>query len=416
MESAILQSVDATILDNGLTVVVESMPEVQSAAFTLLIPAGSASDPPGQSGLAAVLSDWMCRGAGNRDNRAFSAELDRLGVQLSQSVTAEHLVLNGACLADKLEPALALIADMAICPQLAEEEFAASVVAALHERTSLEDEPRQKVMLELVRRCYASPWGQPPEGELEDLEGLEADAVRRHFQRFVRPGGAILGVAGRVAPHQAVRFAEAAFGRWTGGASPVPVTGCRGEAVAHLTAESTQTHMGVAFPAVPYRHSEYFAAWAAVSVLSGGTSSRLFTEIREKRGLCYSVYATLGTLRHEAAVLCYAGTSNDRAQQTLEVLIDELLRLRQGITDEELSRSKALAKSALVMQQESTSARAGAIARDWYHLGRVLLLDDVQQRIEALTPDDVLTYVQNHPPVDRTVVTIGPAPLAVPPS
>lgn len=414
-DKKLLQSVDAKVLDNGLTVVVESMPEVQSASFALLIPAGSACDPPGQGGIGSVLCDWMSRGAGTRDNRTYSAELDRLGLQHGQTVASEHLIITGSCLAENLPAALEITADMVLCPQLTDEEFPAAVASVIHELDALEDDPRQKVMHELVRRCYAAPWGQPPEGSLAELEELTPEAVRAHYRQFIRPGGAILGIAGRVTPTAATRWAEAAFGEWQPGSAPTPLTGSRGPQVAHVPADSAQTHIGVAFPAVPYGHPDYYAAWAAVTVLSGGTSSRLFTEVREKRGLCYAVYAMLGTLRHEAAVLCYAGTSPDRAQQTLEVLLKELWRLTEGIRPEELSRSQALAKSALVMQQESTAAQAGSIARDWYHLGRVTSLDEVQQRIEALTPQDVLSYLRQHPPVDLTVVTIGPAPLEVPP-
>lgn len=408
-----MQPVASTVLDHGLTVVVETMPEVRSAAYSLLLPGGSASDPYQQSGLASVLCEWMTRGAGHRDSRTLSADLDRLGVQHGQTVTPSHLVFNGACLADKLSPALALTADIVCRPQLIDDEFEASVTGIVHELTALEDEPRQKVMLELIRRCYPAPWGQPPEGALADLEQLTPDVVRAQFARCVRPQGAILGVAGRVTLNDVLPAVHSAFSEWADGAAPTIQDGPRGAPVTHLAAESAQTHIGVAFPSVPYRHPDYFAAWAAVSVLSGGMSSRLFTEIREKRGLCYAVYATLSTLRDVGAVLCYAGTTNERAQQTFDVLIEELLRLRDGVGDDELRRSQALAKSALVMQQESSSARAGSIARDWYHLGRVTTLDEIQSRIEALTPADVVDYINRCPPVDRTVVTIGPTPLSV---
>src|SRR5581483_9427285 len=114
-------------LDNGLTVVVETMPDVQSAAFSLLVPAGSACDPSGGSGMASVLCDWMTRGAAQRDNREISMELDRLGVQHGQTVSSAHLNLSGACLADNLAPALALTADMVCRPQLVDAEFEPSV-------------------------------------------------------------------------------------------------------------------------------------------------------------------------------------------------------------------------------------------------------------------------------------------------
>lgn len=404
-------SVRSTRLDNGLTVIVETLPEVQSTAFSLWVPAGSAYDPVGGSGTASVLCDWMTRGAGNRDNRAYSLALDSLGFQHQEQVSASQMSFGGVCLPEKLNGALQLTGDMVRSPQLVDEEFEPSISSIMHELQAIEDEPRQKVMLELVRRCYPSPWNQPPEGAVDDVESLTPELVRAHFRRTICPQNAILGIAGRVQFDDVIVGVQGAFGEWSSPAAATLHAGPRGERFAHIEAESQQTQIGLAFPAVAYRDPDYYAAWAAVSVLSGGMSSRLFTEVREKRGLVYSVYATHSTLRDSGAILCYAGTTNERAQETLDVMLTELARLREGISPEELKRSQALAKSALVMQQESSSSRAGAIARDWYHLGRVKTLDEIQQRIAALTPEQVVDYVTRYPLTDPTIVTIGPNPL-----
>lgn len=404
-------SVRSTRLDNGLTLIVETLPEVQSTAFSLWVPAGSAYDPVGGSGTASVLCDWMTRGAGNRDNRAYSLALDSLGFQHQEQVSASQMSFGGVCLPEKLNGALQLTGDMVRSPQLVDEEFEPSISSIMHELQAIEDEPRQKVMLELVRRCYPSPWNQPPEGAAGDVESLTPNVVRDHFRRTICPQNAILGIAGRVEFDDVIVGVQGAFGEWQSPAAATLQAGPRGERFAHIEAESQQTQIGLAFPAVAYRDPDYYAAWAAVSVLSGGMSSRLFTEVREKRGLVYSVYATHSTLRDSGAILCYAGTTNERAQETLDVMLTELARLREGISPEELKRSQALAKSALVMQQESSSSRAGAIARDWYHLGRVKTLDEIQQRIAALTPEQVVDYVTRYPLTDPTIVTIGPNPL-----
>jgi predicted Zn-dependent peptidase len=401
-------------LENGLTVVVETLPEVRSAAYALLVPAGSAWDPPGHNGIASTLCDWMTRGAGDLGNRDFSIAVDRLGLQHNQNVSASHLSFTGACLREHLEGALELTAAMVVRPQCRDEEFEPSIASVLFELQALEDEPRQKVMLELIRRCYPQPWNQPPEGAVADVEALTPEIVRAHGRRLLHPNETILGIAGNISFEAGVALARRTFGDWSPGTLQALELGPRGNRREHMAAEAQQTQIGVAFPAVPYRHPDYYAAWAAVGVLSGGMSARLFTEVREKRGLCYSVYATLSTLREEGAVLCYAGTTNERAQETLDVLLEELARLEQGIADDELRRAKALAQSSLVMQQESASARAGSIARDWYHLGRVVPVDEVQQRIAALTPPDLVDYVRRHPLRDGVVVTIGPQPLQVP--
>jgi predicted Zn-dependent peptidase len=143
-------------------------------------------------------------------------------------------------------------------------------------------------------------------------------------------------------------------------------------------------------------------------------SARLFTEVREKRGLCYSVYATLSTLKHEARVLAYAGTTAERAQETLDVTLRELQRLGEGISEDELHRCKARAKSSLIMAQESTLSRSSSIASDWFHLGRVTTLAEVRDRIEALTVDTVLDYVHRYPAGDFTILTLGPERLQMP--
>ncbi len=155
-------------------------------------------------------------------------------------------------------------------------------------------------------------------------------------------------------------------------------------------------------------------AWSAVGVLSSGMSSRLFTEVREKRGLCYTVSASLQTQLQRARVLCYAGTTAERAQETLDVTFAELVRLREGVEPSELDRLKARIKSGLIMQQESTSARSGAIARDWYHLGRVRPLEEVSELVDALTSADINEFLTNHPPADFTFATLGPAALVLP--
>ena len=143
-------------------------------------------------------------------------------------------------------------------------------------------------------------------------------------------------------------------------------------------------------------------------------SSRLFTEVREKRGLCYTVSASLQTQLERARVLCYAGTTAERAQETLDVTYAELLRLRDGVLQHELDRLKARIKSGLIMQQESTSARSGSIARDWYHLGRVRTLDELGKLIDNLTAADINEFLQSHPPGDFTFATLGPQPLELP--
>lgn len=400
--------------DNGLVLVAEPMPWLESAAFTLLVPAGAVYDPPQREGLAAFTCEMVLRGAGPRNSRQFVDALDNLGVERGESVGDAHMAFSGATLSTSLHTALEIYADVLRRPHLPADQVEASRQVCLQELQAVEDEPHQKVMLEVRRRAYPDPWGRPSQGNRESIESITHDDVAANFARLFRPGGAILGVAGRFDFDELVKHVGRLLEDWEPAEVELPAEEPFEDTTPHLHHETEQTHIGIAYPSVPYRDPEYFRAWGAVGALSGGMSARLFTEVREKRGLCYTVYATYHTLRDRGAVFCYSGTSASRAQETLDVLLAELQRLEQGIEEHELKRMKARIKSSLIMQQESSTSRSSAVARDWYHLGRVRPLDELSAIIDALDCAGINGYLAKNPPRQFTIVTLGPEPLEVP--
>ncbi len=400
-------------LPNGLTIVIERMPDVKSAALAILVPMGVIHEPSGANGTSAALCDLITRGAGERDSRALSMAFDMLGVQRSENVGWNFISLQAAMLADNLGEVLPLYADIIRRPLLPESELPAVLMGVEHSLRAIEDEPQRRVIIELRKACYPDPWGRPSDGDLAELPNVTLDAICNLYQQGARANDSIIGIAGNLDPEAVIRQIEDLFGDMPTGTghdvAPVqPRTG-----TFHLPADSTQTHIGIAYNAVPYGHPDYYPAWAAVNVLSGGSSSRLFTEVREKRGLCYSVYATLNSLKEHGSVLAYAGTTNERAQETLDCCLAEMRRIGDGIDHAELSRCKARAKSSLVMQQESTMSRANSIARDWFHLGRIQTLDEIHHEIEGITVDVVQDYVSRHPARDFTILSVGGKPLNV---
>jgi predicted Zn-dependent peptidase len=309
---------------------------------------------------------------------------------------------------------LGLFADMLRRPHLPSDQLEAGRNVCLQELRTIDDEPSHKLMIELRRRRYPDPWGRSSHGDEPSLRAVKIDDVRRFYERHYRPGGTILAVAGNFDWQRLVDLVGQLFGDWQPGEVGEPASTNGRPLENHISFQSTQSHVGIAYPTIPYKHPDYFQAWAAVGVLSSGSSSRLFTEVRERRGLCYTVYASLHTQRDRASVLCYAGTTNERAQETLDVTIQELRRLGEGIEQSELDRLKARIKSALIMQQESTSARSGALARDWYHLNRARSLDEVSALVDQLSAASINAFLSKNPPRDLLVVTLGPEPLEVP--
>ena len=408
------QSLFSATLDNGIVLVGESLPGLESASIAFHTPAGAVHDGPGRCGLATLSGEMMLRGAGARTSREIVEALEGAGVQWSQAVSTSHASFAGAMVARQLPEALPIYADILRRPRLEADEFESARQMVLQNLAGTEDDPAHRTMSALRQLHYPSPWGMPSEGISAEVEALDLDAVRKFVAAHVQPAGTIIAIAGRIDWSDFVRRAEALFGDWAVGPAPVVRTGPRGPRVRHVPHDSQQTHIALAWSAPPYRSDESYEATAALAILGGGSSARLFTEVRERRGLCYSVSAGYQTLRDHAAAVCYSGTSAARAQETLDVMLAEIARLPGSLQAEELDRVKARAKSGLVMQQESSAARAGAIARQWYHLGAVRPLADELARYDRITVGGIEAWLAANPVRDLSVVSLGREPLEVP--
>jgi predicted Zn-dependent peptidase len=401
------------VFPNGLVLLAQPMRWLQSAAFSFLVPAGCVNEPDQRLGLATFTCEMTLRGAGPRDNRQFVVDLDNLGVEHHASVSSTRAAYGGATLAENLPAALAIFADVLRRPRLPAEELEPCRQNVLQSLRSVDDEPSEKVMIELRRRHFADPWGRSSLGELEAIEAIGLPEIEDFFQRQFQPRGAILGVAGHVEWDPLKELVSGLLGDW----KPAPTAEVKERPAQggylHVPFDSAQTHIGIAYASAPYRHADYFNAWGAVGALGGGMSSRLFTEVRERRGLCYSVYAGYHTLRDRAAVICYAGSSAQRAQETLDVTLCELKRLTKGIESSELRRLKARIKTELIMQQESSFARSSSIVREWYLLDQARTLDELERIIDELSCESINNYLAANPPGPLTIVTVGPDALKV---
>jgi len=399
---------------NGLTLLAERMDHVRSATFAFLVPAGFTREAATRLGLASALAELMTRGAGGHGSQALTTALDNLGTDRNESVGPFNLVMAAGTLGRNVPAALKLYADILRRPHLPEDELEPVQELLTEDILGLEDSPQDLVMLELKKRYYPAPLNRNRFGVAEQIKALTIADVRAYFAANVHPTGAILSVAGAVDFDALRDQVGELFGDWAGRpATPLAVEPHTPASV-HLTRDTQQTQVALAVPSAPFTDPDYYAARGAVGVLSGGMSARLFTEVREKRGLCYSVYASHDTVKDRAALVCYAGTRTDRAQETLDVLVAELKRLREGVTVEELDRLKASLKTSLVMQQESTGARASAMASDWFYLGRVRTLDETQAAVNGVDEAAILKYLDRFPVANPTVVTLGPKALDVP--
>jgi len=404
---------DKHILKDGMVILGEPMEGVGSVAFGFMLPAGAALLPEGFCGAANVIADWIFRGAGDKNSRQVGDALDGLGLQRAGSVGSSHISIGAALEAGNLAKAIDLYADIILEPTLAEDQFEPARQLAIDAVRSLDDEPRQKVMLKLKEQFYPSPLGRSSVGEIDELKALTAERTKQIVKDNFNLSQTIFAVAGKYDFDAVCRQMENLFE--TAQQQPVEQFGLGHKAgrYIHIDNEGAQVHIGLMTGTVRPIDEDYYNARVAVSVLSGGMSARLFTEVREKRGLCYAIGASYHGLKEAAGIMCYAGTTPEKAQQTLDVIIGEFNRLGEGISEEEIERAKVGLKSSLILQSESSSSRAGAIGSDYYILGRVRSLDEIKSKIEQTTIDSVVGFLRSSKFEEFTVVTVGPKKVSI---
>ncbi|MFA6135585.1 MAG: pitrilysin family protein [Phycisphaerae bacterium] len=399
------------LLPNGMMLLGQKMGQVSSAAMSLVVPAGASHDPAGAEGAASISSEWCLRGAGGRDTRGLNDALDSLGCQHQESVLSEHIQFSAAQLGSNMAAVMDLYADIVLRPRLEETTFEPCKALAIQDLASLEDEPIHKCNLMLRERYYPYPLGRSIYGTEESLNAVTAAAVRQSVQAGFTPDGAILAVAGNIDWDKLCAQVQKLFGSWRGATRRIIKPTAPLGGVVHIHKDSAQTHIALAHRSVTISDPRYYAARMAEVVLSGGMSSRLFTEVREKRGLVYHVSTRYHSLKDHAGMFTYAATMPEKGQQTLEVTVGEIRRLAEGVSDEEMARARTQLKSSLVMQGESTSSRANAMTADWYHLGRLRTLAELSEQIDKVTVDEVIAYLCECPARNFTVLVIGPQPL-----
>jgi predicted Zn-dependent peptidase len=317
----------------------------------------------------------------------------------------------------RLIEALPLIVDMVRRPRMDEESIGPARDLALQALESLKDDPHGRAALHAKARHFAAPLNRSSLGTQEGLEATTRDDLVSGWAARARPEGAILAVAGAVDPDAVERRLNELLKGWSG-AGPEPTPGAApSRGYGHEQDETNQVQILVLHDAPPEPDASSILEKVVISVLSGGMAGRLFTEVREKRGLCYSVSAGYSSGKQIGAVEAYVGTAPDRAQQSLDVLMAELERINSAagaVEAEELERALVGMKSRLVFAGESTSARAGSLAYDQHRLGRPRSLDEIAREVAGVTLGRVNGYLSGRKLGRLTIQTLGPAALTPP--
>jgi predicted Zn-dependent peptidase len=412
----------------GTPLLLEQMSGVRSAGITWLLPAGSAADPEHRQGIGTLWSELMLRGAGDLSSRQQADAFDTLGVSRSADLSTLHMRVSATLLGARILEALPLIVDMVRRPRLEEEAIEASRDLALQSLDGLKDDPQERAVLTLRERHNPIPLNRSGLGTVEGLEAITQDDLAGWWSERARPrgpnnhGGSIIAIAGDLesagGPDLITKRLDALLHGWAGEAasitpSPSPTRGT----YHHLPDKSSQVQIVLMHDAPPEPTPESKLERFVASTLSGGMAARLFTEVREKRGLCYSVSESYAADRDYGRCLAYVGTTPERAQESLDVLMGELRRVSTPagkVTPDEFQRAMVGIRSSLIFSGESTGARASGLAGDMHRLGRGRTLDEIEAQYAAITVDQVNDYLTRREMGPVTIVTLGPAELRPP--
>lgn len=407
-------------LECGLPLILEHMPGVRSVGMTWLLPAGSATDPADRQGLSAMWSELLYRGAGDLDSRAQADAMDRLGMSRSGDVSTFHLRLGFTLLGERVLDALPVITDLVRRPRMDEDSIEPARDLAIQSIESLADDPQERTIICLKQRHAPPPLNRSGLGTIEGLQAITRDDLIEGWARQARPVGSILSMAGDLtARGGGVDAIAAALDRllkgWSGAAAAItPGAAATRGSYHHITDESAQVQIALMHEAPPEPSPDSRLERVIAAVLSGGMAARLFTEVREKRGLCYSVSESYAAERDYGRCVGYVGTTPERAQESLDVMMAELERINTpagAITPEEFDRAMIGIRSGLIFSGESTGARAGALAGDQYRLGRPRSLQEILHRYATITLDEVNAYAARRTLGAVTVVTLGKTEL-----
>lgn len=414
-----MSEVSVRTLACGMPLIVEAMPGVRSVGVTWLLPAGASTDPAAREGLSTMWSELLLRGAGELDSHAQADAMDRLGISRGADASTHHMRLSFTLLGSRVAESLPVIVDMVRRPRMDESAIEPSRDLAIQSIESLADDPQQRAVLALRERHNLPPFNRSGMGTIEGLNAITRADLVDGWSRQARPQGSILAFAGDLGAAGGIdglaRRLDELLAGWSGGA-PAVVTGeaARRGSYHHIEDQSAQVQIVLMHDAPAERAEDSRLERVVSSVLSGGMSARLFAEVREKRGLCYSVNQSYAADREWGRCMAYVGTTPERAQESLDVLLAELRRINTAggaITRDEFDRALIGIKSGLVMSGESTGARAGALAGDQFRLGRPRTLDEVAERYASIRLDEVNAYLSRRALGEVTVVTLGKAEL-----
>jgi predicted Zn-dependent peptidase len=368
------------------------MPSVRSVTLGFWIATGSAAEDAAEAGLSHVVEHMLFRGTDRYASLEIDQIFDTMGAELNAGTGKESTSVYARVIDDHLPKAFDVVSDMVWHPRLAADDLANEREIVLEEIAMYEDDPQDRVFDVLGEAIFGDhPLGRPVIGTAEVVGATSAEKLARFHAAHYAPGEIVIAAAGSLDHDAIVELARGiAIPSRVPAPAPPPVPTELAPQVRFLRKDTEQYHLTLGGPGLARDDERRFALRVLDNILGGTSSSRLFQEVREHRGLAYSVFSFQSLYMHTGQIGLYLGTRPDNVAPALQVVADELARLRSdGVTSDELERSKENVKGRIVLSLESTAARMNRLGAAVLNELPLLSVDEVVERIEAVTIDDL---------------------------
>ncbi|MBU6281550.1 insulinase family protein [bacterium] len=387
-----------TVLPNGVRVLTEAVPQFVSTSVGIWVENGSRYEDPSENGISHFLEHLFFKGTERRSAKRIAEEIDAVGGVLNAFTGKEYTCYYAKVLREDLPLAVDVLSDLFLHSKFDPEEIERERTVVLQEISEIEDTPDDWVHDLFNRRFWPGhPLSMPICGTAETVGDMKREDFLAFIERRYRPDRIVVSAAGGVDHERLVESVAAAFGSLSGTTEKPRFTAPRPQAGLEVFEKDLeQVHMNLGVPGISHDDPRRYAAYVLNTALGGGMSSRLFQEVREKRGKAYSIASFLSSYVGAGYLAVYTGLSASCVAEVLEVVAREFSVLRRdGLAPDELARSKSQIKGNMLLSLESSDSRMGRLAKNELYFGHDIPPDEVAREIDAVGADDVLALARD---------------------
>jgi predicted Zn-dependent peptidase len=379
-------SAQSTTLDNGMVVLTDHMSHLESASLGVWVKAGARSERKTEHGISHLLEHMAFKGTTSRNALEIAEAIENVGGDLNAATSIEHTGYFARVLKEDVVLAADILSDILQNSLFDDEELSREKQVIVQEIGAARDNPDDQVFDLFQEAAFPSqPIGRTILGTVDSVREFNSDTIRKYMNRNYVGDHMVMAAAGNVSHDELVDVARERFADLKPNGAPAPQRAEYQGGQERLVSDHEQAHIVIGFEGRAYNADGFYAAQVLASILGGGMSSRLFQEIREKRGLCYSVYSFHWAFADSGVFGVAAATGEDEVADLVPVVLDELKRATENITEEEVIRVRNQIRAGLLMSLESPSARAGQLARQQILWGRPIPMQETVDRITAIT-------------------------------